>query len=231
MDERDRIAHLYRRAGFGASSRELDEAVGRGYEATVERLVALAGTDAGADSIPAPTFASEAAGATRDLAARQAVQQRRQEELRQLQQWWMSRLVASTNPLREKLTLLWHGHFATSVEKVKRPEFMYGQNHLFRTQGAGSFERLSQSVAKDPAMLIWLDSNTNKVGHPNENFARELMELFTLGLGNYTEDDVKEAARCFTGWALSPNGAFVSRPQQHDDGVKTVRGATGRFGG
>jgi uncharacterized protein (DUF1800 family) len=140
-------------------------------------------------------------------------------------------MVASTNPLREKLTLLWHGHFATSIEKVKRPELMHRQNQLFRTLGAGSFEPLVQSVAKDASMLIWLDSNTNKVGHPNENFARELMELFTLGIGNYTEDDVKEAARCFTGWTLAPTGAFALRPLQHDDGIKTVLGVAGRFGG
>jgi len=231
VEARDRIAHLYRRAGFGAGPEELDRGVARGYEATVEALVAIPDGDAGADAVAPPSFASESAGAVRDPAQQRAQRQQRQEELRSLQQWWLSRMVASTNPLREKLTLLWHGHFATSIDKVKRPQLMYGQNQLFRALGSGSFESLTGAVAEDAAMLIWLDSNTNKVGHPNENFARELMELFTLGLGNYTEDDVKEAARCFTGWGLSPTATLALRPAQHDDGMKTVLGATGRFGG
>jgi uncharacterized protein (DUF1800 family) len=134
--------------------------------------------------------------------------------------------------LRERLTLFWHDHFATSVDKVKEPELMYRQNQIFRSQGAGNFEALAQSVAKDPAMLVWLDANENKKGKPNENFARELLELFLLGIGNYSENDVKEAARAFTGWQYQRRtGVFSVTPSLHDADAKTVFGQTGNFGG
>jgi uncharacterized protein (DUF1800 family) len=141
-------------------------------------------------------------------------------------------MVATSTPLREKLTLLWHGHFATGFTKVRRAELMYRQNQLFRTLGGGDFETLTQAVAKDAAMQLWLDTVTNVASHPNENFARELMELFTLGVGNYSEEDVREAARCFTGWAFDrQTGDYVLRRRLHDAGQKTVVGQTGNFDG
>lgn len=221
-DLRSRIAHLYRRAGFGARPEELDAAVAEGYEATVDRLLDLSGPDSGAGALVAPTFSSTGP----------ADQQVRREEGRKLTQWWIDRMVLSTTPLRERLTLFWHDHFATSVQKVKDPALMYRQNEIFRTQGAGNFEALAQAVAKDPAMLVWLDANENKKASPNENFARELLELFVLGIGSYSEDDVKEAARAFTGWQYRrQTGAFTLAPAQHDGGRKTVFGQTGNFGG
>ena len=243
---RSRMAHLYRRAGFGARPEELDAAVSAGYEATVEHLLTLSATaaDPGADAVPVPSFTTAdqaygaysakgaGGGAAGTALTRQALNRQLRQEGLSLVSWWLRRMVATTNPLREKLTFLWHGHFATAIDKVRLAGLMYRQNQVLRTMGGGNFEALVQAVAKDPAMLVWLDSNTNKAGHPNENFARELMELFTLGIGNYTEDDVKEAARCFTGWTYDRHAdAFVFRAGQHDDGVKTYLGQVGDFGG
>jgi len=237
---RSDIAHLYRRAGFGARPDELDRAVPLGYRTAVESLLdGLHQPDPAGDRIPVPSFTSPypAPGqAPADPAARMAADRQRRAEQNQqyqaLQQWWLNRMIATATPLREKLTLLWHGHFATAFEKVHNTGFMYRQNQLFRTLGAGSFEALSQAVAKDPAMMAWLDTQTDVVGHPNENFARELMELFTLGIGNYSERDVQEAARAFTGWAFVPQtGAFLFRPARHDSGIKTFLGQTGGFDG
>ncbi|MBV8160423.1 MAG: DUF1800 domain-containing protein [Acidimicrobiia bacterium] len=232
------IAHLYRRAGFGARPEELDAAVARGYQATVDRLLAVSGPDPAADAVPVPHLSppQPPAGAgfagAAGVAQRQALQQTLRQEGTQLARWWLQRMAVAANPFAEKLALYWHGHFATSVDKVRYPSLMYRQNQLFRSFGAGPFEDLTQAVAKDPAMLLWLDANSDKKGHPNENFARELFELFTLGLGNYTEDDIKAAARAFTGWTFDPtSGQFRLRPNQHDDGTKTVLGQTGDLGG
>ena len=234
---RSRIAHLYRRLGFGARPDELDAAVAAGYDATVERLLDLSAAD-GADSLPPPTFTAPLAASAlpADANARRAAQQKEQktqrDEAQALGQWWVQRMAASTTPFRERLALFWHDHFATSVQKVKLPELMYDQNNIFRTKGAGNFETLSQAVAKDPAMLIWLDSNQNRKQSPNENFARELFELFTLGIGNYTEADIKDAARAFTGWQyVRARDTFTVAANLHDTGAKTVLGQTGNLGG
>jgi len=130
------------------------------------------------------------------------------------------------------MTLFWHGHFATSQRKVRLGQLMYRQNVLLRREALGNFATLLHAVAKDPAMLIYLDNAGSRREAPNENFAREVMELFTLGEGHYGENDVKEAARAFTGWSLERDtGRFVYRRAWHDDGVKTVLGTTGRFDG
>ena len=144
--------------------------------------------------------------------------------------WWLDRMLRTKHPLVEKMTLFWHGHFATSINKVPA-NYMVGQIDLFRSQALGNFRTLLSSVSKDPAMLIWLDNRYNVAAHPNENFAREIMELFALGLGNYTEADVKDAARAFTGWTLDKNGAFIYRDQLHDPGIKTFLGRTGPWNG
>ncbi len=237
-ETRSRIAHLYRRAGFGARPDELDAAVAAGYEATVDKLLDISGADGATTTLPAPTFSPPllAAQLPADEAARRAAQQVEQrtnrEEGRKLSVWWVDRMVLSSTPLRERLTLFWHDHFATSIQKVKEPELMYRQNEIFRTAGAGNFEALAQAVAKDPAMLVWLDANENRKGKPNENFARELFELFVLGIDNYTENDVLEGARAFTGWQYRrQTGAFTLTPAQHDSAAKTIFGQTGNFGG
>jgi uncharacterized protein (DUF1800 family) len=210
----DPIAHLYRRAGFGPSRQDLMAGRAAGYEATRDALLAGIREEDPTEEIIEPY--------TRDY---------NYSEIDDVRAWWYLRMVYSPHPLREKLTLFWHSHFATAVSKVERAEVMRRQNQLFRRKGFGSFRELLLSVAQDPAMLIWLDSNTNKKGNPNENFARELMELFTLGIGHYTERDVREAARAFTGWFVDGAGRFYFNSAQHDFGTKTVLGRTGSFNG
>ncbi len=147
-----------------------------------------------------------------------------------LRAWWVFRMLGTKRPLVERLTLLWHNHFATSNDKVQDVSAMFEQNDIFRRLGRGPFRELLQAVVKHRAMLIWLDANANRKEHPNENLARELMELFTLGEGEYTERDVKEAARCLTGWTLRQQ-RFVFIEELHDSGEKTVLGRTSKFQG
>ncbi|MFZ9255724.1 MAG: DUF1800 domain-containing protein [Burkholderiaceae bacterium] len=144
--------------------------------------------------------------------------------------WWANRMLVTQRPLEEKMTLFWHGHFATSDEKVRDYRKMLKQNEMLRAKATGNFRDLLIAVAQDPAMLAYLDAAVNVKGAPNENFAREIMELFSMGVGNYTEEDIREAARAFTGWNYQGLN-FVINPAQHDDGSKTVLGERGRFDG
>ena len=151
-------------------------------------------------------------------------------ESQRIAYWWANRMLVTKRPLEEKMTLFWHGHFATSDEKVRDYRKMLMQNQMLREKATGNFRDLLISVAQDPAMLAYLDAAVNVKGAPNENFAREIMELFSMGVGNYTETDIREAARAFTGWNF--NGLkFVVNPDKHDDGVKTVLGISGNFNG
>jgi hypothetical protein len=151
-------------------------------------------------------------------------------ETRRVTNWWADRMVATNRPLQEKLALFWHGHFASSEEKVRDYRKMLGQVTLFQEHAAGNFGTLLSAVTRDPAMLVFLDAGQNLKGRPNENFGRELMELFTMGVGHYTEQDIREAARAFTGWRDNDLGFHID-DAQHDDGDKTVLGHTGPFGG
>ncbi len=144
--------------------------------------------------------------------------------------WWANRMLTTRRPLEEKMTLFWHGHFATGDEKVRDYRKMLKQNELFRAKATGNFRDLLIGVAKDPAMLAYLDAAVNVKGAPNENFAREIMELFTMGVGNYSEEDIREAARAFTGWNYR-GLEFVVNPAQHDTDVKKVLGRSGNFDG
>ncbi|TCP55370.1 uncharacterized protein (DUF1800 family) [Tumebacillus sp. BK434] len=155
-------------------------------------------------------------------------------EMQELTLWWLLQMMKSKHPLQERMTLFWHGHFTSGIQKVKRPDFMARQNVLLRRHALGNFRKMICDVAIDPAMMIWLDNNANIKAAPNENFSRELMELFTLGVGNYTESDVQEAARALTGWRLNrkdPIGpqTVTFSPINHDDGRKTILGQTGSF--
>jgi uncharacterized protein (DUF1800 family) len=207
-----KVGHLYRRAGFGASWEEKQEALRLGPEKTIERLLAggmgLADFEKHTDAM-ADVFARANNGP-------------------QLRAWWIYRMIYSPHPLKEKLTLFWHNHFATSNAKVQSAELMLGQYRLMYKHALGPFGTLLHDMSFDPAMLIWLDAKDSKKGNPNENYARELMELFSLGVGNYTEKDIREAARAFTGWEVKENKASFNAAQ-FDDGSKTVIGKTGRF--
>jgi uncharacterized protein (DUF1800 family) len=212
--DRRLAAHLYRRAGLAANSRELDEAVRLGPQATVKQLL-TPGDKAKAFDEEMHRFAQVTLAANNP-------------EL--LSGWWLHRMRHTPAPLVEKMTLFWHGHFATSAAKVRESELMLQQNELFRRHALGSFGEMVRGIARDPAMLLYLDSATNRKVHPNENFAREVMELFCLGLGKYTERDIQELARCFTGWEIQ-HGAFKFNRYQHDYGTKTVLGKKGNFDG
>ncbi|MBI3965846.1 MAG: DUF1800 domain-containing protein [Chloroflexi bacterium] len=210
-DTRGQVRHLLSRAGFGQRPAELNEYAALGFEGAVDRLLGF-----GAIDDPAAAAAEQQGY---DLARADGIRQ-----------WWLYRMLNTTRPLQEKLTLFWHGHFATSVQKVNNPVWMRNQNELFRRQGTGSFRDLVLAVAKDPAMMRYLDTIQNRKNSPNENFARELMELFTMGIGNYTETDVKEATRAFTGWTIREDVYFFNA-NQHDNGQKTVLDRTGNLNG
>jgi uncharacterized protein (DUF1800 family) len=207
-------AHLLCRAQFGANEAEITRAAGDGLEATLERLLA-----------PPP---EEAAFAETSALLRQTAGD--SDDIDQLKTWWLYRMTAGPSPLTEKLCLFWHNHFATSNVKVRSAKHMAAQNDLIHTHALGDFKALLAGMARDVAMLIWLDGNANRYRSPNENFAREVMELFTLGVGNYTEADIKEAARAFTGWHVR-NDQFWFNRLQHDYGSKKVFGASGDFDG
>ncbi len=150
----------------------------------------------------------------------------------ELRAWWAGEMLESPAQLGERMTLFWHGHFTSSQQKVRMMQLMYRQNQLLRRHALGNFAELLRTVSKDPAMLIYLDTASNRRGQPNENFARELMELFTLGTGHYKETDIREAARAFTGWSIDPDtGEYLLRPGAHDGGDKTVLGRSGNLDG
>jgi uncharacterized protein (DUF1800 family) len=208
-------AHLYRRAGFGPTLMELRAAVKEGFESTFARLQA----PAKAPPKPLPPINNPALpGATIELRAR-----------------WLQRMIAGAEPLRERLTLFWHNHFATSIAKIQDARLMQRQNDLIRKHALGKFGPFLRDMSRDAAMLIWLDSNQNLKAHPNENYAREVMELFSLGVGNYKEKDVQEAARAFTGWHVSGgeggDRAFAFRSGEHDFDKKTILGQSGDWDG
>jgi len=213
--DRKRAAHLYRRAGFGATAAELDLAIGLGREGAVSRLVDY------------DTISTDALDSWLDLFGFDPSSQM------DLVRWWYFRMQYTPRPLEEKMTLFWHNHFATSIEKVDSPPMMYTQNQIFRSLGMGNFGDLLLAVSRDPAMLIWLDNASNVKEAPNENFAREVMELFTMGIGNYTQVDVTAAARAFTGWTIdaADGDRFVFDPTVHDDGLKTFLGSYGYYRG
>jgi uncharacterized protein (DUF1800 family) len=209
-----RVVHLHRRAGFAATWGELQRDLKDGPDKSVGRLLKCETRAEAPDNFH--TVAAALAERAADAAG--------------LKAWWAYRMYWGPDPLGERLTLLWHNHFATSNEKVNDVAVMRRQNDLFRKHGRGTFGELLKAVVHDPALLVWLDAPANRKGKPNENLGRELMELFTLGVGHYTETDVKEAARALTGWGVK-NGAFYERAADHDDGDKTILGRKGRWGG
>lgn len=214
--DRKKVAHLYRRAGFGATAAELDAGVSDGHTKTLDRV--LKGAPENEDFARTSEFmASE-----RSMPPG-APQQR-------LSAWWLDRMLKSRHPLREKMTLFWHDHFATSNAKVQNARFMLAQYRLLQSHALGSFAELLVAMGADPAMLVWLDTVTSTKAAPNENYARELMELFSLGIGNYTETDIRQAAKAFTGYEIKEGKGTFNR-RQHDTGEKSVFGKSGKFTG
>lgn len=212
--DRSLAAHLYRRAGFGADLQLLDDAVAKSPHDVVDNLIAL--------NLETSDFRTVADSLAQTLLAGG--------DPMKLSAAWVYRLLFTPAQLLEKTTLFWHGHFATGADKVKDAAMMWRQNQLLRRHALGDFQALTQAIAKDPAMLIYLDSTSNRKSHPNENFARELMELFCLGEGHYSETDVVELARCFTGWEIRRD-RFRKNRYQHDAGEKSILGQRGAFDG
>lgn len=207
-----RVVHLHRRAAFAGTWDELHRDLADGPQAAVSRL--LAGT---ANRHPAAGYEVTAALLTETAVS--------QGDIGRLKAAWFYRLLFGPDPLLEKLTLLWHDHFATAHAKVQDVGLMRRQNDTLRKHARGPLGDLMNAAVREPALLLYLDAPTNRKGHPNENLGRELLELFTLGVGRYTEADVKQAARCLTGWSVE-DGAFVEVAGRHDDGGKTVLGHT-----
>jgi uncharacterized protein (DUF1800 family) len=213
-NSRSQIAHLLRRAGFGPSEAELDEYSQLGFAGALDRLLNPEQIDDSAtDAVLQPLAAN--LGDKKQIEASKF--------------WWVSRMLYTRRPLQEKMTLFWHNHFATANSKVANSVLMLQQIQLFRDNALGNFEALLQKITRDPAMLIWLDNRLNRKGSPNENYAREVQELFTVGIGNYTEEDIHQAARAFTGYSLDKNLNYVFNAKQHDNGIKTFQGQAGDF--
>lgn len=228
-DERAKCAHLLRRFGFGASEAELDYYLeGTGLAGAIDKLLDYDNVDEGFDA-----HISKFQNNNGNI------------QMPAVQAWWVLRLISTRRPLQEKMTLFWHDHFATSAQKVTAAPMMYQQNELLRRNATGKFQTLLLESSQDPAMLFWLDNQFNVKGKANENFAREVMELFTLGIGHYTENDVQEAARSFTGWSIRrlprpknitaedeyKSADFLLRRALHDNGEKNVLGTRGPLGG
>ena len=228
------LAHLLRRAGFGATRDELDRYCSQGYGATVEELLH-------------PELAEPL---EEDVLRRYQIDQNSLMLIESSQAYWLYRIINTNAPLEEKMCLFWHGLFATAYGKLNHAKAVVNQTNTFRRQGLGNFRTLLIELSRDPAMIFWLDNKDNHQGAPNENFGRELLELFSMGIGNYSEDDVKACARAFTGWTINnadymsvrasrdsiwPHGRldwqFVYRPEDHDDSEKLFLGEQGRFNG
>jgi uncharacterized protein (DUF1800 family) len=220
------MSHLFRRAGFSARRDELEAAVANVYEATVEALLH-------------PENQPEL---DHDLIHRYWVDIKESRQIDPAQSYWVYRMINTKKPLEEKMALFWHHLFATGFAKLNHPGNMLKQITMFREHGLGDFRTMLVELSKDPAMIFWLDNQTNTTAVHNENYGRELLELFAPGIGNYTEDDVKNCARAFTGWTLKNpipgaqpfgrhNWEFEFRPDQHDYGQKTFLGETGNFDG
>ncbi|MEV0003687.1 DUF1800 domain-containing protein [Micromonospora sp. NPDC050980] len=233
MTEREAVAHLLRRATFGPTADEVDAAARAGLAATLDRLLGPTGTDRGATATPTPDLGPDPAaalgkGATRER--RQQANRERREQVDTLTAWWLARMVAAEHQCDEKLLFFWHGHWATSVRKVRSAPLMLRQLETLRRLGRGPLPPLVDAMVRDPALILWLDGQQNTRKAPNENLARELMELFTLGLGGYRETDVKEGARALTGWTVDRRtGDARFAPRRHDPGPKTILGRSAAF--
>ncbi|GMW00869.1 MAG: hypothetical protein AMXMBFR84_20060 [Candidatus Hydrogenedentota bacterium] len=237
--DRQKARHLLNRAGFGLDTARLDKLIALSPDQAVDEFVSF---DKYEEKIAPPPFLveikgrkefnTENPGASEDEIRKlyNEYQRAEREAIQQLKAWWLSRMFVSNRPLQEKLTLFWHGHFATSAQKVKSSWHTFDLNQTFREHAAGNLKALTIKVGQSPSMLTYLDNRRSTKQKPNENWARELMELFTMGIGTYTESDIKNSARAFTGWTADKY-KFVYKENTHDFGEKTFLGRTGDFDG
>ncbi|WP_335645735.1 DUF1800 domain-containing protein [Pandoraea faecigallinarum] len=230
----DDARYFLTRAGYAPDARELAPFVGLTRAQAVDQLLMQARrtavTPPPAWAADPPLYGAALKGMTPD--ERRELNERRNRMASALSAWWAQEMATTPSPLTERMTMFWHNHFVSSDDKVREPTVLYRQNVLLRANALGNFGTMLHDVSKDPAMLIYLDGAGSRKGHPNENFAREVMELFTLGEGHYTEQDVREAARAYTGWSLDRSTmTYVWRADLHDTGTKTVLNRTGDFDG
>lgn len=218
LDERAAVRRLLDRFGLGARRGDVDAGVAVGFDALADRLLTETPT-----APAAPPTLGLLPSIPADDPGRPAVETRRADQQRALKLWWLDRMATVDRPVQEKMTWFWHGHWATSEEKVRDPGLMLTQNRTLRARALGPFRDLAQAMVVDPALVDWLDGQQNRRDAPNENLGRELLELFTLGVGHYDETDVRESARALTGWTLKDR-TLTFRPAQHDAGPKTVLG-------
>lgn len=241
-----KAGHLLNRAGFGGTPEEVQRVMSMGPGNAVDWLLDFPDAPAEEQSQnDVPDF-SGIDGYPKDFQAiRQMLRDKTPDERKAFIQklmmanrealqatmgWWLQRMVSGPHPLQEKLTLFWHGHFTSSAKDEKSATLIWNQNELLRREAAGNFRTFVRAISRDPAMIDYLNNDQNRKEHPNENYARELMELFTLGIGNYTENDVKQGARAFTGWAHDGDD-YVFRQYDHDNGLKYFMGRSGTFNG
>ena len=239
----DEARHLLSRTSFGIAPAEIQAIESMSYDTVIDQILAGGRHQL---EVASPSWINTSpveAGRMRSALAQEARTARAegkklpkiqpgQNQLGELEQWWVDEMLATDSPLVERMTLFWHNHFTTSVRKVRYAPALFRQNALFRREATGNFATLLRQISRDPAMLIYLDGVKSVARQPNENFGRELLELFTLGEGHYTEADVKAAARAFTGWTVdSETGSFVDHLDRHDTGEKTFLGKTGNLSG
>jgi uncharacterized protein (DUF1800 family) len=241
--------HLLWRAGFGGTPEQIQILAQWGPEKAVDHLVNYEAipcdevrkeefdrnimrppTADERDMLAKARRSNDEDAVARFRARRQESERDDREQMRRMQHWWMKRMIESPRPLEEKMTLFWHGHFATSYRTIENSYHMFVQNQMFRKNAVGDFRQLLFSIVRDPAMLAYLDNDDSRKGKPNENLAREIMELFSLGVGNYTEQDIKEGARALTGYTYNDD-EFVFNKQNHDNGMKNILGKNGTLDG
>jgi uncharacterized protein (DUF1800 family) len=224
VSQRKKLQHLYLRAGFGELPSAIRQKENLSLKQNVDSLFSDSQKTEDLDLIPSPLEGKEDASNMRIL--RMIIKSR--EDVQKLNFHWLYRMTISKASLREKMTFFWHNHFATSVPFAY---LMQQQNNMLRKHALGKFSDMLRAISKDAAMMIYLNNQQNTKEAPNENFAREVMELFTLGIGHYTEQDIKEGARAFTGWRINRKGEFEMNAKQHDDGEKNFLGRKGNFNG
>jgi len=227
----DGARHLLARTGFGANPSQIALYAPLSREQAVDRLLDHASFAALTEPPAWVNQPFDRPGQALSEEEKKALQKERNEHAQELRGWWLEEMRITPSPITEKMTLFWHNHFVSGLDKVGVPQLMYQQNVLLRKQALGNFGQMLHAIARDPAMMRYLDTVNNRKGQPNENFAREVMELFTLGEGHYSEQDIREAARAFTGWSLDKDLNFIYRPNQHDNGEKTLFGQQGNFDG
>lgn len=230
--ELEETKNLISKTGIGMSIKEIDNFKELTFEKAVNKLLDEANTNL--ENNP-PNWVNEAIYHDKkefNAEQKKEYQKKRNSQIKELKTWWYKEMITTDSPITEHMTLFWHNHFTSGEKKVRHPKMMFEQNQIFRKNALGNFKTLLHEISKNPAMLIYLDTNQNRKNKPNENFAREVLELFTLGEGNYSEKDIKEAARAFTGWKINnQTGEYFFNKKTFDNKEKTFLGKKGNFNG